>query len=489
MELFYCDTCGLRIKSGDGQIGPAGDALRYCEPCYAKKFPDACISTAPVRTTTPSPGAFKSAAVINSPNDSSSRRKPSKQEPVRAPKSGPSTTLIAAGGAGAAAVLLLGFMVFGGKSEPAPVAMKEKAESRAPSPVSETATRSDKPTAVAPAFKREAAPSAPAPMAAERNRAAATEPAQRGPSGVAEAKTETGRAGGGLFSPDKIQAQSADEFRENYARRRLDELLAMEQKGSLKPADLRKRASDLATGYGNTAAGKEAAEKLKSLNEGSAVAGGGASATVEKQKTGSPNNGAVDNTTIHPAEQAKLLLGGDAPAPEVPAAAAAPDAGETRILWKNSFDAEDDWKIVDGSRETAQTRSGAGMAVRSESVSSGYFTARITLKFNNAPLKLGPNSWLKFSYRTQGTADICFHIAIGGAVYEKFMFGIQPGKWKTTSFHFNQFGKCITRKNDSQPAPNSDLQGLTMFLGGPNAAGASVVLDDVVIGDGPIPDE
>lgn len=488
MELFYCDTCGLRIKSGDGQIGPAGDALRYCEPCYAKKFPDACISTAPVRTTTPSPGAFKSAAVINSPNDSSSRRKPSKQEPVRAPKSGPSTTLIVAGGAGAAAVLLLGFMVFGGKSEPAPVAMKEKAESRAPSPVSETATRSDKPTTVAPAFKREAAPSAPAPMAAERNRAPAAETPQRGPSGVAEAKTETGRAGGGLFAPDKLQAQSADEFRENYARRRLDELLAMEQKGSLKPADLRKRASDLATGYGNTAAGKEAAEKLKSLNEGSAVAGGGASATVEKQKTGAPNTAAVDNTTIHPAEQAKLLLGN---APDAPAATAATPLVDvpTRILWKNAFDAEDDWKVVSGTRETAQTRSGAGMAVRSEPVSPGYFTARIDLKFSNAPLKLGANSWIKFTYRTQGTADICFHIGIGNAMYEKFMFGIQPGKWKTTSFHFNQFGKCITRKNDSQPEPNSDLQGITMFLGGPNAAGASVVLDDVVIGDGPIPDE
>lgn len=483
MELFYCDACGMRIKSGDGQVGPGSDTQRYCENCYVQKFSG---SASVPRATTPSPGTFKSGAVTSAPSDSSVRRKPSKQEPVRAPKTGPSPTVIAAAGGGAAALLLIGFMVFGGRSD-STVALNdsrrdEKSEPRPTPASSEALARQDKPAAAAPVFKRDAlAPSSPAQEAAQSNRGAAPETQLRGQPTGADAKAETGRAGGGLFAPEKMQAQKQDDFRENYARRRLDELMLNEQKGTLKPAELRKRVSDLASGYSNTAAGKDAAEKLKALNDGAPSQAASAPAMVAKQQAAVSKTAVAENG-IHPAEQAKLLLGNANVDPGTPE----PEA--TRILWKNSFDAEADWANVSGTRETAQTSGGTGMAVRSEPIPSGYFVARIELKFSNVPLKLGANSWVKLAYRTQGTADICFHVAIGGAVYERFMFGILPGKWKTTSFRLNEFGKCITRKNESQPAPNSELSGITMFLGGANAAGASVLIDDVLIGDGPIPE-
>jgi len=489
MELFYCDACGLRIKSGDGQLG--ADELRYCETCFAKKFPGSAPPSASVRTTTPSPGTFKSGAVIASPNDSSSRRKPSKQEPVRSGNTGTSTTLIAAGGGGAAALLLIGFLVWGGKSEAPTVAMKEspralkdvKSEPNLVAAGSDGSTRvdkADKTEKSSPAFKapasafNQAPPAPPVDSNAPRNRAVPQETPQRGQTATPESKPESGRAGGGLFAPEALRANTQEDYRENYARRRLTELMEVEQKGTMKPAEFRKRVKELASGYSNTGAGQEAAEKLKALDSSVAapVAASAGPGATDKQKTG-----AVEPEHVSPTEQARTLLG-----------AAAPVEG-TQILYKNSFDTDEEWKLAGGIKETAQTKSGTGVAVKSEPVSPGYFVARINLKFGQAPLKLGANSWMKLSYRTQGTADICFHSAVGGAVYEKFFFGIKPGKWQTLVLHFNQFGKCITRGNDSQPAPNSELQGITMFLGNGTGAGASAIIDDVVIGEGAVPQD
>lgn len=481
MELYYCDACGLRIKSGDGQVG--ADAQRYCDGCFAKKFPGvAAPASATIRTTTPSPGAYKSGAVLSSPNDSSSRRKPSKQEPTRSPKSSANTTMIAAGGGGVAALLVVGFLLMGGKSEPPPVAMKE-----APRPEKlDKLDKTEKATNAAPVAK---SPPAPLPQAstpqtvaepnAPRNRAADAPARGNSPVAADAGKSETGRAGGGgLFAPDALRANSQDDYRENYARRRMTELLEVEQKGSMKPAEFRKRVNELAAGYSNTAAGKEAAEKLKSLDANAPVAATGA---AEKQKSGA---GKAETEQMTPADQARLLLGEAAPASAAPPAAAASEP--TQILYKNSFDTDEEWKLVDGTRETA-TQNGTGAAVKSTPQSPGYFVAKIHFKFGQAPVKLGSNSWMKITYKTQGTADICFHTAVSGAVYEKFFFGIKPGKWQTLVLHFNQFGKCISRGNDSQPPPNSDLQGVTMFLGSNTGAGASAVVDDIVIGDGAVP--
>jgi hypothetical protein len=411
MEIYYCDGCGMRIK-GEAFAAKNSDTTRYCEKCAPTHTP---ISTGNFKLSKPATGSFKNTgASVLSPDTG-------RKKIVRPDAEKQNNTVMAAAGGGVAALVIVLYLVFGRGSSDDTIAQPKPADEKT------------KPVASAPAQ-----PAKPA----DKEPAKSAEPAV-----PAHPPTEK-RAVEIAVPPPPVTASSPEDFRESYARRRYDDLLAQEKSGALSGTELRSRIAELATSYGMTSAGKEAAEKLKALPE-----------------------------APKPAEAA-------APA-AAPAQAAQTNEGPTQILWQGTFDTEADFKTaVSTGTLDATTQSGTGNSVKSEAMTGNYFTARSGL---NVGGRISNTAWFRIHYKIVGSGDFCFHVVAGGKVYEKFLFGPKSGEWTTALFRLNDFNRCIqgAEGNTDQPPVGSDLQGMAIFLGGGN--GGTLFIDKATVGEGVVP--
>jgi hypothetical protein len=172
--------------------------------------------------------------------------------------------------------------------------------------------------------------------------------------------------------------------------------------------------------------------------------------------------------------------------------AAKDDAAEAAsiVIWQSGFDADTDASAVLKGSWEKQASGASGGAVKAEAVQQAPFSARIDLKFaaGNEPLKSSRDSWIKFTYKLQGSADLCVHITAGGKTYEKFIFGPPPGKWKTSAFKLSDFTRCVTTGKDEQPAHNAEISAASILVAS-SGTRAGLLLDEILLGSGAIPSE
>jgi hypothetical protein len=238
----------------------------------------------------------------------------------------------------------------------------------------------------------------------------------------------------------------------------------LDNEGKLSAEQFRKALQDFVSSYGSTSLGDEARAKLKEV--------GG---TVPEPKAAPPANPTPTNPTpANPTTPEKSAT---------PAGNLSLPAGEYKTLWSASFDSERDGKVASGSRDTTQTPNGTGASLKAAPNNSGYFLTKMDLR---PGANLGNDSWLRFLCRLEGTTSICLHSSTGDSVYEKYFRNLPQGKWVPVCFKVSDFDKCLN-KPGSKPAPGDRVNSIVIFGCNTKAGGAQFWIDDLMLGDGPLP--
>lgn len=281
MNLYYCETCGVRITDGESftHLQPNDERLRRC-PKHRAKGSGIGIPVAP---STPPPQSAatghpvqSSAARIRPQRPSGSHHASAPGRPVNAGAPGggaQSQSQITMIAGAVAAATLLGFLFMMGSSKTpaaAPVSNVESPRVSAPRPSPAPAPREVPPerhvTAIATRTPAPVpVPPAPAIVSAPETAAIPPKPQEHSAETAATSDPSPPRAETSPAKPMGFMSDDMSDIRESTAAHRLEELNAAAKDGTATPGELRARYKSFIDSYRSTKAGKAAVEQFKAL--------------------------------------------------------------------------------------------------------------------------------------------------------------------------------------------------------------------------------
>ena len=275
MNLYYCETCGVRIADGDLPRGldPGDERLKLCPKHRAKGSnlnvpvlsPEAKVGSNPLMPPTRTTSATRM----------KSQKAPQRPGEAAVP---PGMTIKVVAGLGAVGLLVFVASLFSGKEKPtpsvssAPDTTRESAAAHSQSQTPTIAMRSTS-TSAAVSVERNTAtkmasldtisPRAPAPLPKP---VSAPEPVPA-PAGAA-ADTKSAAPAPPPASPNTpmgFMSGDTGDIREELAQSHLQELIAQEKENKLSPRQLRSAYSKFIASNASTKAGRDADARLKAL--------------------------------------------------------------------------------------------------------------------------------------------------------------------------------------------------------------------------------
>ncbi|MCW8131674.1 MAG: hypothetical protein KIS92_15110 [Planctomycetota bacterium] len=245
-------------------------------------------------------------------------------------------------------------------------------------------------------------------------------------------------------APPKTDEPSVGDIRESYARRVLDEMIQKEKAKTLSAFQFRKDLQGFVASYASTKAGKEGAELLKTLPE------------------------------VEPPPETK---------PPVV-------TGDSKVVYFSAFETDEDMQSWgDGTKTAENPFGGAGTSLRLGPMSNNWFSAgtRYGGGWSGKHLPISPNAWVRFAYRFDKGNNFCVQIQEGTNFWQKHVFDLPQGKWQYYTIKFAEM-ENMTKDGPKAPPEGATVKAIMLF-GGKDGVPITLTIDQMTLGDGPIPEE
>jgi hypothetical protein len=188
-----------------------------------------------------------------------------------------------------------------------------------------------------------------------------------------------------------------------------------------------------------------------------------------------------------------------APAPAAPSAPTEKEAPvtaandkETRFLFECSPETEQGLSCyADGTCEVAEVFGAKSRAWKASPIPDPpWHSTGMSVRVQGHakdPVKITPNSWVRFACHLENGKNLMMHVIIGDGVYEIHQFNLPEKKWFWASFKLSDFSRDI-RGGDAKPKTGAEFLSIAIMAGADKIP-CTLHVEKFQLGEGPLPKE